>query len=92
MTSLQSDSRPHHWDGTRFVTPQIRLTVSQRRSKIIFCLLTGCVLTIIGLMSGIWLVDGVLNGVLGITQLVVSMTTLPLGLTLMDIAEREALR
>ena len=71
----------------------MQLTETQRIAKTIFCLLAGVILMILGAWAMTWLIWGIITlHAVGTLEGLMALPCWLLGITLLDIAEKEATR
>lgn len=71
----------------------MRLTEAQSGAKIIFCLLAGTLLMILGAWAMVWLIWGVITlHAIGMAEGLMVLPCWLLGIVLLDIAEKEVTR
>ena len=69
------------------------LTDGQLMARDIFCLLTGIILMLLGAWAMVWLIWGIITlHVVGTVEGLMALPCWLLGITLLDIAEKEATR
>lgn len=71
----------------------MRLTETQRAMKTVFCYLAGTILMLVGAWAYVWLIWGITTlHVIGTVEGLISLPCAVLGITLLDIAEKEVTR